>query len=53
VSIVEALMVGTSFKVAVVTSFLSLTSATINAVSTAVVVPILYLALRDAFKNRV
>ncbi|MCI1985122.1 MAG: ECF transporter S component [Lactobacillus sp.] len=53
VSIVEALMVGTSFKVAVVTSFLSLTSATINAFSTAVVVPILYLALRDAFKNRV
>ncbi|MFD1483785.1 ECF transporter S component [Lacticaseibacillus baoqingensis] len=53
VSIVEALMVGTSFKVAIVASFLSLTSAAINAVSTAIVVPILYLALRGAFKNRV
>ncbi len=52
VSIVEALMVGASFKVAIVTSFLSLTSATINAVSTAIVVPILYMALRRAFKAR-
>lgn len=52
VTVVEALMVGTSFKVAVVASFLSLTSAAINAVSTAIVVPILYLALRRAFKNR-
>lgn len=51
VSIVEAMMVGTSFHVAIIASFMSLTSAGINAVSTAIVVPILYLALAPAFKR--
>ena len=52
VTVVEALMVGTSFKVALVASFFSLTSATINAIALAVVMPILYTALHQAFKQR-
>lgn len=51
VTVVEALMVGTSFNIAVVASFFSLLSAAINAVSLAIIVPILYFALRGAFKR--
>lgn len=48
VSIVEALMVGTSFKVALVGAFVSLPATVINSISTAICTPILYFALRDA-----
>lgn len=48
-SIVEALMVGTSFKTAIVASFLSLPATVINSISTAICVPILYFLLRKAF----
>lgn len=47
-SIVEALMVGTSIKVAYVASFLSLPATVINSISTAICTPILYFALRRA-----
>ncbi|MFD0896977.1 ECF transporter S component [Loigolactobacillus binensis] len=50
VSIVEALMVGTSFKVALINSFLSLPATVINSISTAIIVPILYFALRGSLK---
>ncbi|MFT8825148.1 MAG: ECF transporter S component [Liquorilactobacillus mali] len=48
-SIVEALMVGTAFKTAIVASFLSLPATVINSISTAVCVPLLYFLLRKAF----
>src|SRR5699024_11149568 len=48
VSIVEALMVGTSFKVALVGAFVSLPATVINSISTTICTPILYFALRDA-----
>ncbi|MFC6170535.1 ECF transporter S component [Loigolactobacillus jiayinensis] len=48
VSIVEALMVGTTFKVALINSFLSLPATVINSISTAIIVPILYFALRGS-----
>lgn len=50
-SIVEALMVGTSMKVALIDSFLSLPATAINSVTTAIVVPLLYFALRGVFKS--
>ena len=49
VGVVEALMVGTSFHVAVGAAFASLLAAVINAVATAFIVPILYLALHTIF----
>lgn len=51
VSIVEALMVGTSFKVALINSFLSLPATVINSISTAILVPILYFALRGSLQT--
>ena len=45
VSIVEALMVGTSLNVALVSSFVSLPATVINSISTAICTPILYLSL--------
>ncbi|MFD1319113.1 ECF transporter S component [Loigolactobacillus zhaoyuanensis] len=51
VSIVEALMVGTSFKVALINSFLSLPATVINSISTAIIVPILYFALRGSLRG--
>ncbi|WP_125982216.1 ECF transporter S component [Loigolactobacillus iwatensis] len=50
VSIVEALMAGTLFKVAVVSAFFSLPATVINSISTAIIVPILYYLLRGAFR---
>ncbi|WP_311406735.1 ECF transporter S component [Liquorilactobacillus uvarum] len=49
-SIVEALMVGTSFNAAVVASFLSLPATVINSISTAICVPLLYFLLKRIFK---
>jgi uncharacterized membrane protein len=49
VSIVEALMVGTVFKTALVASFLSLPATVINSISTAICVPILYFLFRKIF----
>ncbi|QVI35196.1 hypothetical protein BVJ53_07405 [Lacticaseibacillus chiayiensis] len=49
--IVEALMVGTVFKAAVVGSFLSLPATVINSVATAFIVPILYFMLRPLFRR--
>lgn len=48
VSIVEALMVGTSLKVAYVGAFVSLPATVINSISTAICTPILYFAFKDA-----
>ncbi|KRL05834.1 membrane protein [Liquorilactobacillus oeni DSM 19972] len=45
-SIIEALMVGTSFKTAIVASFLSLPATVINSISTAICVPLLYFTFR-------
>ncbi|MFT9213396.1 ECF transporter S component [Liquorilactobacillus ghanensis] len=45
-SIIEALMVGTSFKTAIVASFLSLPATVINSISTAICVPLLYFLLK-------
>ncbi|WP_153245837.1 ECF transporter S component [Lactobacillus helveticus] len=50
VSIVEALMVGTSLQVAYVGAFVSLPATVINSISTAICTPILYFALKDATK---
>lgn len=50
VSIVEALMVGTSLQVAYVGAFVSLPATVINSISTAICIPILYFALKDATK---
>lgn len=49
VGIVESMMVGTSFTVAAVNSFLSLPATLINSIATAIIVPILYLALKNVF----
>ncbi|WP_034993298.1 ECF transporter S component [Liquorilactobacillus vini] len=49
VSIVEALMVGTAFKTALVASFLSLPATVINSISTAICVPILYFLAKKIF----
>lgn len=49
VGVIEALMVGTSLTVAVGAAFASLLAAVINAVAAAVIVPLLYLALRPVF----
>lgn len=51
VTLVEALMVGTSFKVAVVASFFSLTSAAVNAVALVVIVPLLFPVLRRGIRR--
>ena len=48
VSIVEALMVGTSLKVAYIGAFVSLPATVINSISTAICTPILYFAFKDA-----
>lgn len=50
VSIVEALMVGTSLQVAYIGAFVSLPATVINSISTAICTPILYFALKDAVK---
>lgn len=50
VSIVEALMVGTSLQVAYVGAFVSLPATVINSISTAICTPILYFALKDAVR---
>ncbi|WP_179396061.1 ECF transporter S component [Lacticaseibacillus absianus] len=52
VGIVEALMVGTKFGVAIVAAFLSLPATAINSLATAIIVPVLYLALRPVFTRR-
>ncbi len=49
--IVEALMVGTILKTAVVGAFLSLPATVINSIATAIIVPILYFMLRPLFKR--
>lgn len=51
VSIVEALMVGTSLNVALVSSFVSLPATIINSISTAICTPILYFAVRDGARR--
>ena len=48
VSIVEALMVGTSLQVAYIGAFVSLPATVINSISTAICTPILYFVLKDA-----
>ncbi|KRM97001.1 hypothetical protein FC19_GL000531 [Liquorilactobacillus aquaticus DSM 21051] len=50
-SIIEALMVGTSFNTAVVASFLSLPATVINSISTAICVPLLYFLLKRIFNT--
>lgn len=45
-SIIEALMIGTNFKTAIVASFLSLPATVINSISTAICVPILYFLIK-------
>lgn len=50
-SIIEALMVGTSIKVAYIAAFVSLPATVINSISTAICTPILYFALRRGAKN--
>ena len=50
VSIVEALMVGTSLRVAYIGAFVSLPATVINSISTAICTPILYFALKDVVK---
>ena len=51
VSIVEALMVGTSLNVALVSSFVSLPATVINSISTAICTPILCFAVRDGARR--
>lgn len=51
VSIVEALMVGTSLKVAYVAAFVSLPATVINSISTAICTPILYFAFKNAARR--
>ncbi len=51
VSIVEALMVGTSIKVAYIAAFVSLPATVINSISTAICTPILYFALKSGAKH--
>ena len=51
VSIVEALMVGTSLNVALVSSFVSLPATIINSISTAICTPILYFAVCDGARR--
>ncbi|WP_125706592.1 ECF transporter S component [Lacticaseibacillus daqingensis] len=52
VGIVEALMVGTKATVAMVAAFLSLPATAINSVATAIIVPVLYLALNALVRRR-
>lgn len=51
VSIIEALMIGTSLNVALVSSFVSLPATIINSISTAICTPILYFAIRDSMRR--
>lgn len=51
VSVVEALMVGTSLQVAYVGAFVSLPATVINSISTAICTPILYFSLKSAAKK--
>lgn len=51
VSIVEALMVGTSLKVAYVASFVSLPATVINSITTAIFTPLLYFAVRAGMRK--
>lgn len=51
VSIVEALMVGTSLKVAYIAAFMSLPATVINSISTAICTPILYFVLKRGTKR--
>ena len=50
VTVVEGLMAGMTLKPAIIASFLSLTAPAINAVASAIIVPILYFLLRRAFQ---
>ncbi|KRL02363.1 ECF transporter S component [Liquorilactobacillus capillatus] len=50
-SIIEALMVGTTFKTAIVASFFSLPATVINSISTAICVPLLYFLLKQIFSS--
>lgn len=49
--VVEALMVGSVFKAAVVGAFLSLPATVINSIATAIIVPVLYFILRPLFRR--
>lgn len=51
VSIVEALMVGTSLKVAYIAAFLSLPATVVNSCTTAICTPILYFIFKDAARR--
>ncbi|MFT8411107.1 MAG: ECF transporter S component [Schleiferilactobacillus perolens] len=51
VSVVEGLMVGMTFKPALIAAFLSLPATAINSLATAIIVPILYFMLRPAFRR--
>ncbi|GAA3638799.1 ECF transporter S component [Lactobacillus hamsteri] len=51
VSIIEALMVGTSLKIAYVAAFVSLPATLINSLSTAICTPILYFAFARGAKK--
>lgn len=46
-SLITALMYGTTFRAAVVASFLSLPATVINSISTAIIVPILYFSVKN------
>ncbi|AVW08216.1 hypothetical protein DA076_10965 [Lactiplantibacillus plantarum] len=50
--VIEALMVGTTLKVAMIGSFTSLLAATINAVACVIIVPLLYRILVQVGFNR-
>ncbi len=51
VSIVEALIIGTSLKVAYIASFMSLPATVVNSISTAICTPLLYFAFTKAGKK--
>lgn len=51
VGVIEAMMVGTTFSVAIVSSFLSLLATVINSVALAIILPIAYFALKPFFKK--
>lgn len=48
-SIIEALMVGTSFKTALVASFFSLPATVVNSISTAICAPFLYFSIKKIY----
>ncbi|MDF7639500.1 ECF transporter S component [Lactobacillus sp. ESL0791] len=51
VSIVEALMIGTNLKAALIASFLSLPATVVNSITTAIMTPILYFAVRKFYRS--